>query len=80
MTSQQHTVLEVRGMTCPSCVRHITAALDDLAGVHRVVVDLRDGVVVVTHDVIQTPTAQLVEAIRQAGYTSNERSATVPGT
>lgn len=67
------TVLDVQGMSCPSCVHHITAALAELVGVHRVAVDLRGGLVVVTHDATQASSAHLIESMRQAGYASRVR-------
>ena len=68
MSNDQATILEVQGMTCPSCIRHVNAALADLEGVHQVDVQLRAGLVVVTHDPGQAPSTQLVEALDRAGY------------
>lgn len=45
MSSQQDTVLEVQGMTCPSCIRHVAEALKHDAAeapVGRLIVALRD--------------------------------------
>ena len=69
----QHTILEVQGMTCPSCIRHVSTALTELAGVGTVDVQLREGVVVVEHDAAQAPVAQLVGALEEAGYASRPR-------
>jgi Cu+-exporting ATPase len=41
MKDQRDTTLAVQGMTCPACVRHVTEALQDLAGVGRIDVELR---------------------------------------
>lgn len=60
------TTLDVAGMSCGSCVRHIEAALAPLAVV-RVDVDLRKGKVTLQHD-DAVPTAALIEAIEGAGY------------
>lgn len=35
--------LSVQGMTCGSCVKHVTKALQSVAGVSRVEVDLANG-------------------------------------
>ena len=50
MSTERDTILEVQGMTCPSCIRHVTAALNEVDGVEKVDVKLRDGLVVVQHD------------------------------
>jgi copper chaperone len=66
----KQTVLEVLGMTCPSCVRHVNAALTAIDGVTKVDVRLRDGKVVVEHDPSVASVSTLVEALRDAGYES----------
>jgi copper chaperone len=73
MNTDKDTVLEVHGMTCPSCIRHVTSALTELDGVGTVDVKLRDGLVIVKHDNAQAPIAQLIEALNEAGYASRER-------
>lgn len=67
------TVLEVQGMTCSSCIRHINQALAELDGVGAIDVKLRDGVVVVQHDAAQAPVDRLIDALRDAGYESQAR-------
>ena len=73
MSKEQDTILEVQGMTCPSCIRHVTSALTDIDGVGKVDVKLRDGLVVVKHDASQAPITQLIEALGEAGYASKQR-------
>jgi copper chaperone len=68
MIDQKDTILTVQGMTCGSCVRHVTAALKELDGVGAVEVKLRDGLVVVKHDATEAPVDQLIDALRDAGY------------
>jgi copper chaperone len=65
--NQHDTVLNVAGMSCGSCVRHITSALQTVPGVSKVNVQLRSGVVHVQH---QEPASldQLLDAVRDAGY------------
>jgi copper chaperone len=71
MSKKQETILDVMGMSCPSCVRHIDDALGKLAGVARVEVRLSDGRVVVQHDQNRTSIDDLVAALREAGYASS---------
>lgn len=73
MTDTQSTILEVQGMTCGSCARHVRSALIDLDGVGEADVKLRDGVVIVTHDPTQAPVTQLIDVLHQAGYPSAQR-------
>ncbi len=75
MSNDQDTVLEVQGMTCPSCIRHVTSALKEVAGVGNVEVKLRDGIVLVKHDTAQAPITQLIDALAEAGYVSKQRQA-----
>ncbi|MDI1435885.1 heavy-metal-associated domain-containing protein [Polyangium sorediatum] len=69
------TLLHVEGMSCPSCIRHIDSALRGIQGVEKVDVKLREGTVLVTHDPSSAPTNALIEALRDAGYTSRPRAA-----
>lgn len=73
-TTATQTVLAVSGMTCGSCVRHVTHALQELDGVGAVVVARRDGLVTVTHDPATAPIDQLIAALHDAGYPSQPRS------
>lgn len=73
MSNEQDTILEVQGMTCPSCIRHVTTALKDLDGVGAVNVKLREGVVLVKHDLTQAPITRLIDALADAGYESKQR-------
>jgi len=60
------TILNVEGMTCSSCVRHVEGALRKIPGVERVVVTLADGTVRVEHD---GPTlAAMAAALDAQGY------------
>lgn len=73
MKNEQNTILEVQGMSCPSCVRHINSALIELGGVGKVDVQLRDGIVTVKHDAAETPVASLIEKLENEGYVSKQR-------
>ncbi|MFZ5446016.1 MAG: heavy-metal-associated domain-containing protein [Myxococcota bacterium] len=67
MNEKIQTTLAVEGMTCPSCIRHIDAALKALGGVDQVEVKLREGEVSVVHAIGLT-TAVLLDALAAAGY------------
>ncbi|WP_437811903.1 heavy-metal-associated domain-containing protein [Sorangium sp. So ce1078] len=71
----KETILQVGGMSCPSCTRHIDGALRELAGVGKVDVRLREGTVVVQHDPASASVDALVEAVRGAGYDVRSRAA-----
>jgi copper chaperone len=71
----KETLLDVTGMTCPSCIRHINAALADIEGVAKVEVRLRDGKVLVQHDPAVADVNALLEALREAGYESTVSAA-----
>jgi copper chaperone len=70
--AQRETVLNVLGMSCGSCVRHVTAALAAVPGVSKVDVQLRSSTAVIEHDAEPT-TTQLIEALRETGYESSVR-------
>lgn len=57
--------LKVEGMSCGSCVKHVTEALTPLAGVEAVAVDLATGRVRVTGAVLA---GAVLGALDAAGY------------
>jgi copper chaperone len=61
------TQLNVIGMTCGSCVRHINQALCDIEGIEKVDVSLREGKVFVRHQP-HLDASVLTGAIEDAGY------------
>lgn len=65
------TELQVEGMSCGSCVKHINAALQPLAGVGEVTVDLASGRVKVTGD---AQSDVLLSALMEAGYPASVRT------
>jgi copper chaperone len=71
----KETLLQVDGMSCPSCIRHIDSALRGLGGVENVDVKLREGTVLVKHDPSSAPMNALVDALRDAGYESRPHAA-----
>jgi copper chaperone CopZ len=58
--------LNVSGMTCGSCVKHVTNALKALDGVEDVSVDLATGKVKVTRATVKTD--DLIAALIEDGY------------
>lgn len=71
MSTNNQIVLAVKGMSCPSCVRHIDEALKGVDGVSEVEVKLREGKVVVRHQQGSASVASLVDALKDAGYESS---------
>lgn len=59
--------LEVQGMSCGSCVKHVTHLLQELTGVSNVEVDLQSGRVRVDGELSQG-SAPLASALTAAGY------------
>lgn len=69
MMTTKETVLDVVGMSCASCVRHVEQALRKVAGVERVEVMLKDAQARV-HHAANVDVAQMVSAVEEAGYES----------
>jgi len=67
----------VAGMTCGSCVVHITKALRPLPGVQAVRVDLRAETVTVRREPALVSSAALVAALADAGYDAELGAAVV---
>ena len=68
MSNQKETILDVDGMTCSSCVRHVEHALAGLDGIDKVEVNLKDGRVRVEQSSARTTVDQMIEALGEAGY------------
>lgn len=66
--------LEVRGMTCASCVAHVEGALKELEGVTNAVVNLGLGTARVTYISGVVTTSAMKRAVREVGYEAQERS------
>ena len=62
------TTLNVEGMTCGNCVRHVGDALRGLPGVTGVEVRLDERKAIVQHDPHAAPLDALLAAVRDAGY------------
>jgi copper chaperone len=61
--------LSVQGMTCGSCVKHVTKAIESLNGVESVHVDLQSGRVQVGRTTDQSD--DLIHALDEEGYPSS---------
>lgn len=59
--------LQVEGMSCGSCVKHVRQALQPLLGVREVEVDLPSGRVRVSGE-LEQGSAPLLTALTDAGY------------
>jgi copper chaperone len=62
------TTLNISGMTCNMCVKHVTHALENVAGVAKVTVQLEPPTAEVTYDPEVADLADLKEAVAEADY------------
>jgi len=60
--------LAIRGMTCEHCVKRVTKALEEVAGVAQAEVSLAENSAQVTFDEGKASLAALIEAVEEAGY------------
>ncbi len=70
MSNSKETILNVDGMTCSSCIRHVEGALRELEGVSAIEVKIKDGKVRIEHDPSRASVEQMIEALGEAGYES----------
>lgn len=66
--------LDVRGMTCASCVSHVESALNELNGVAASIVNLGLGTAKVTYIPGLISVSSMKRAVREVGYEAQERS------
>jgi copper chaperone CopZ len=59
--------LTVSGMTCGACVKHVEKAINSIAGVEKVEVDLASGAVKVEGHVLQH-VKEIIAALEEDGY------------
>ena len=62
------TDIQVKGMTCQSCVKHIEGVVSDLAGVSNVKVSLDDELATVTFDPALTNAQAICDSIDEMGF------------
>ncbi len=67
--------LDVKGMTCASCVAHVEGALQELEGVQQATVNLGLGTAKVTYIPGLVSASVMKRAVQDAGYEASERSA-----
>ncbi|HLC23326.1 MAG TPA: copper ion binding protein, partial [Dehalococcoidia bacterium] len=65
---QAKAVIPVTGMTCASCVVHVSEALEELPGVSDAQVNLASGQASIEYDASRVKVADLEKAISEAGY------------
>ncbi len=68
-------VLDVRGMTCASCVAHVEGALNELPGVLKASVNLGIGTAHVQYVAGMVTGNQMKRAVHEVGYEALERGA-----
>ena len=69
MAANQATLdLSIDGMTCGSCVRHVSDALRSVAGVAGAQVDLGSGRATVSYDPTAVTTEAVLRSVEKAGY------------
>jgi len=61
------TVLNIGGMSCAHCVKHVTEALEDLKGVKSAKVSLKKNIAVVKYEGDVT-LEDMKAAVEEAGY------------
>ena len=61
------TVLNIEGMSCNHCVKHVTEALNEIPGVTAVQVSLEEKNAAVEH-APEVTLAQMKAAVEEAGY------------
>lgn len=62
------TTLDINGMTCNGCVKHLDQALRAVPGVTAVEVSLAEHRAKIVHDPEQSPLPTLVAAVEGAGF------------
>lgn len=66
-------VIDVKGMTCNSCVNHVGAALRRLPGVTTVEIKLAEGEARIVFDPALVTTSAMVSAVEEEGYEARTR-------
>ena len=61
------TILQIEGMSCDHCVKHVKEALEAVGGVKNAVVNLSEKTAEIEHYEI-VGTAALIAAVTEAGY------------
>ena len=72
MTRAQEIVIDVTGMTCANCERHVAQALASVAGVIRAEASRAESLAIVTADPALATAEKLRAAVAEAGYEAGE--------
>lgn len=65
---KKNVTLNIEGMSCEMCVKHVTEALKGTNGVKKAKVSLESKTANVTYDDSKTDVAQMSAAVKEAGY------------
>ena len=68
VAADRFVVIRIEGMHCHKCEEAISRSMLRTAGVHEVAVDFATGQASVLFDPRKVGTAQLTQAVREAGY------------
>jgi copper ion binding protein len=60
--------LKIEGMSCQMCVKHVTEALEGIAGVENVQVQLKKGQAKLRYDPDKADMSEFKSAVAEAGY------------
>ncbi len=60
--------LKIEGMSCQMCVKHVTEALEGIAGVENVQVQLKKGQAKLRYDPDKAGMSEFKSAVAEAGY------------
>ena len=77
-SSSSTCTLDIGGMTCASCVRHVEKALSRIDGVRSAEVNLATEAATVSFDPQTAGLGELTAAVAAAGYTAAPRHAAGP--
>jgi Cu+-exporting ATPase len=71
----QRITLDVKGMTCENCVKHVTEAIEGVKGVASAAVSLKEMKAEVEYESGEIGREALVEAVEEAGYSVDDEPA-----
>src|SRR5437879_12055319 len=74
--SKSRIILPIEGMTCASCAATVQEALAGASGVTSAGVNFATNKAAIEYDSAQTNVAQLIKAVREAGYNCGKASVT----
>lgn len=69
----ENVTLNIEGMTCDMCVKHVTEALTHIVGVTAVKVSLENNKADVGFDPDKTTISDMIGAVTEEGYAASPR-------